>query len=123
MLANVLVKAGRADEALRWLRDTDESRNESRVYLVRAKAQTERGDYAAASRDVAAAEHYAAQDGAASYTYEMVEVRAEIAYRTQNYGAAWSLWGWLVQEHLNAGHPKSVFYQAKLNQLPPQRPR
>jgi len=120
MLANVLVKAGRAGDALRWLQDTDELRNESRVYLVRAKAHTGIGDLASAGRDIEAAKYYAAQDGASeSYRYEMAEVEAEIAFRAGNIGAARSLWGWLVQEHLNAGHPKSVVYQAKLNRLPP----
>jgi hypothetical protein len=124
MLANVQVKAGLADEALALLADlagyTSDPRNGSRVHTVRAKALTPLGRLAEATAEIEAAKRLATQSGTmAQYRYELADIEAEIAFKAGDIGAARSLWGWLVQEYLNAGHPKSVLYQAKLNRLPP----
>lgn len=121
MLGNVLVKAGRPDEALVLLAEagvnTTDPRNSSRVCTVRAKALLATGDLPDARSEIDRARWLADQTGATQYAYELVDIEAEVAFYSDDIGTARSHWGWLAQEHLNAGHPKAEYYLAQLNRL------
>ena len=98
---------------------TTDDRNGSRVCTVRAKAYVALGDAQAAKVEIERAHQLADRSNAGQYGYEMVDVEAEIALRMGDVGTARSRWGWLAQEFLNAGHPRSAKYLVKLNWLPP----
>lgn len=123
MLANVLIKAGRAGEALPLLREaidcTVEDRNASRVYVVWAKYAVALGDLENARANLSEAQRLAATAGSAQYRVEFEDLAAEIDFRAGEYGSARSRWGALVEEFTTQGHPRRSEFMAKLSWLPP----
>jgi len=129
MLANVLVKDGRADAALPLLAEAaantvpGDDRNASRVHTVWAKAFVVLGDLPAARRELDRATTLAANAKAVHYREELTDLAAEIEFREGDIDGARSRWGALAQECVDAGHPRSGVYFAKLTWPPPARYR
>lgn len=124
MLANVLVEDGRAADALRWLDEAaahtnpGDPRNASRVATVRAKAQVVLGDLDLARAELESAQRLVAAAGAGQYREELTDLAAEIEFREGKVAQARSRWAALAQECVDAGHPRSAGYFAKLTWVP-----
>jgi ATP/maltotriose-dependent transcriptional regulator MalT len=127
MLANVLVKAGRPAEALPLLdeaaahTDPGDGRNASRVHTVRGKAFVVLGNWAAARVEHDRAAGLAAAANADHYQDELADLAAEIDFGDGDVARARSRWGSLAQQCVDAGHPRSAYYFAKLMRTPTTR--
>lgn len=127
MLANVLVKDGRAREALRLLDEAaantnpGDDRNASRVHAVRAKAFVVVMDLPAARAELDRAVTLATAANAEQYQEELTDLAAEIEFRDGDIAQARSRWGALAQQCVDAGHPRSARYFAKLTWTPTPR--
>jgi len=123
MLANVMVKAGRADDAITLLdhaaAHTSDVRNDARVRMVRARALAALGDLAGAQAAVTRARELTVQAGATQYDVDLADIEAQIAWRAGDLESARSRWGWIAQAYWHTGHPRFDLYLTKLNQLPP----
>jgi len=123
MLANVLVRLGRPDEALQALARaaelTTDVRNDARVHTVAARAYLAQGDLPRAAAEVAEARRLAAVAGARRYEIEFADIEADLAWRRGDVEAARARWGWIAQGYWNSGDRRFDDYLAKLNLLPP----
>lgn len=122
MLANVLVKAGRAGESLASLDEaganTEDSdhRNRSRVHAVRAKVHAIVRNIPAARADLERAIALAGAANAGAYAEELADLEAEIEFREGRVGEARSRWGALAQDCVDAGQViRSALYFKKLD--------
>ena len=121
MLANVLIKAGRAGEAIAILAqaatNTSDPRNLARVLMVSARAHAAMGDAGRANAELGQARDLVVRTGSTQYDLELADIEAQIALLTGNIEAAKARWGWIAQMYCNVGHPKFDEYLVRLNQL------
>ncbi|WP_025351714.1 hypothetical protein [Nocardia nova] len=123
MLANVLVKAGVAEQAGPLLQEahahTRGDRNMSRVLTVWVKFAIARGDLDDALGNHQRAVQHAAAAGADQYSVELDDLVAEIEFRRKRFAEARSTWAAIAQSYVDQGHPRAMEFFAKLNRLPP----
>ncbi len=123
MLANVMVKAGRAREAGALLEEanifTRDDRNASRLYTVWAKCHVIQGDLPEAREKLRRAQEFASRAGSDQYRVELDDLTAEIEYREGDIGRARSRWAAIAQDYVEQGHPRAMTFFAKLSWAPP----
>lgn len=123
MLANVLVRLGRASEALPLLAAafalTTDVRNAARIQTVAARAQLALGDLTGARTAIEQARRLTTEAAATQYEVELADLEAELAWRSGDPEAARARWGWIAQRYWNVNDPRFDLYLSKLTVLPP----
>ncbi|WP_370946011.1 hypothetical protein AB5J62_44135 [Amycolatopsis sp. cg5] len=118
MLANVLVKSGRAQDAFGLLEEsktnTSEPRNISRVLTVWTKALIAVGSLDAAEQTLRDAWSLAGQVGATQYATELHETAAALAAARGDWATTADQWQQAWQILWAAGHPRQAEFHAKL---------
>jgi hypothetical protein len=92
------------------------------LHAVRAKAYVVLVDLPAARVELGSAVALAGAANAGAYAEELADLEAEIEFREGRIGEARSRWAVLAQRCVDAGHPRSAVYFAKLNWIPTPRP-
>jgi hypothetical protein len=131
MLANLLVRLGRAAEALPLLdaaamftsRDepgVERDRNEGRIHTVGARACLALGDLARARGALGRARALTAAATATQYEVELADLEAELAWRSGDPETARAGWSRIAQRYWDEGRdPRCNIYLDKLSELPP----
>lgn len=118
MLANVLVKSGRPQDAFGLLEEakvnTIEPRNISRVLTVWTKALIAVGSLDAAEQTLRDAWSLAGQVGATQYATELHETAAGLAAARGDWATTADHWQQAWQILWAAGHPRQAEFHAKL---------
>ncbi|MFD8492587.1 hypothetical protein [Amycolatopsis sp. NPDC059657] len=118
MLANVLVKSGRPQDAFGLLEEskanTREPRNISRVLTVWTKALIAVGSLDAAEQTLRDAWSLAGQVGATQYATELHETAAALAAARGDWATTADQWQQAWQILWAAGHPRQAEFHAKL---------
>jgi tetratricopeptide (TPR) repeat protein len=131
MLANVLVRLGRAAEALPLLTaasafndedepSTEKVRNAARIQTVAAHAHLALGDLAGAHAAIGQARQLTTEATATQYEVELADLDAELAWRSGDPETARARWGQIIDTYYKDGvDPRFNLYLSKLNVLPP----
>lgn len=131
MLANVLVRLGRAAEALPLLstasvlndRDeptTEKMRNAARIHTAAAHAHLALGDLALARASMDEARRLTMAATATQYEIEFADLEAELAWRSGDPETARARWSWILERSYEDGlHARYDAYLRKLSLLPP----
>lgn len=118
MLANVLVKDGRAAEAKSLLADLftiDEPRNVARVHMVNAAACAASGDGAEARASLQRARQLLRKPG--QYDAELRQLESKVLAAEGDVEGAAQVIGELIDEAIRIGHPRTAEYINDLRRL------
>ncbi|WP_189329021.1 NB-ARC domain-containing protein [Actinoplanes ianthinogenes] len=123
MLANVLVEASRAGEALALLdgaaAPAGDARNAARIHLVRAKAWLSLGAAAEATGELDRARGLTTDSGATQYELELADLRGWAAHLTGDTEAARKWWGWVAYQYFLGEHPRAREFADRLSRETP----